>query len=175
MDDAVAKGATVLAGGRARPDLGPYFYEPTVLTGVTSDMECFANETFGPVVTIAEVGSETEAIAAANASEFGLNASIFTGSLARGRRVADLLDAGSVNINEGYRASFSSTDAPMGGMKKSGMGRRNGPEGLLRFVEARTVALSTGILTLPRTGEEFEKMTGLMIAAVTVLKSLRLR
>ncbi len=175
VDDAVAKGATVLAGGRARPDLGPFFFEPTVLTGVTNDMDCFAHETFGPVVAITVVGSEAEAIAAANDTEFGLNASVFTGSRARGRRVADQLDAGSVNINEGYRASFSSTDAPMGGMKQSGVGRRNGSEGLLRFVEARTVAESTGILTLPRTGAEFEKMTALMTAALKVLKALKRR
>ncbi|MBC7589941.1 MAG: aldehyde dehydrogenase family protein [Salinibacterium sp.] len=175
VDDAVAKGARVLAGGRARPDLGPYFYEPTVLIGVTADMECFAHETFGPVVAIAEVANEAEAIAAANDSEFGLNASVFTGSRARGRRLADQLDFGSVNINEGYRASFSSIDAPMGGMKRSGMGRRNGHEGLLRFVEARTVAESTGILNLPRTGEEFEKMNGLMVATLRALKSARRR
>lgn len=175
VDDAIAKGATVLAGGRPRPDLGPFFYEPTVLTGVTPDMECFAHETFGPVVAIMIVGNEAEAISAANDSEFGLNASVFTGSRSRGRRIADQLDAGSVNVNEGYRASFSSTDAPMGGMKQSGMGRRNGSEGLLRFVEARTVAESTGILTLPRTGGEFEKMVGLMTVSLKALKLLRRR
>ena len=116
-----------------------------------------------------------EAISAANDSEFGLNASVFSGSLSRARRVADRLDAGSVNINEGYRASFSSTDAPMGGMKHSGLGRRNGPEGLLRFVEARTVAEATGILTLPRTGPEWAAMTGTMIVLLKALKVLRRR
>ena len=175
VDDAVKKGATVLAGGRARPDLGPFFYEPTVLTGVTEAMDCFAHETFGPVVAIAVVESEAEAIAAANASEFGLNASVFSGSISRARRVADEIDAGSVNINEGYRASFSSTDAPMGGMKQSGLGRRNGPEGLLRFVEARTVAESTGLLTLPRTGAEFTRLSGLMILTLKALKAIRRR
>lgn len=175
VDDAVKKGATVLAGGKPRPDLGPFFFEPTVLTGVSADMQCFAHETFGPVVAIAIVDSEEEAIAAANASEFGLNASVFSGSISRARRVADKLDAGSVNINEGYRASFSSTDAPMGGMKQSGLGRRNGTEGLLRFVEARTVAESTGILTLPRTGAEWSKMTGIMITMLKTLKAARLR
>jgi len=175
VDDAVAKGATLLAGGRARPDLGPFFFEPTVLTNVTADMECFAHETFGPVVAIAVVDSEDEAVAAANASEFGLNASVFSGSISRARRVADRIDAGSVNINEGYRASFSSTDAPMGGMKQSGVGRRNGVEGLLRFVEARTVAEATGILTLPRTGPEWAAMTGLMLVLLKTLKVLRRR
>ena len=175
VDDAVAKGATVLAGGRARPDLGPFFFEPTVLTGVTEAMDCYADETFGPVVAITVVDGEAEAITAANDSEFGLNASVFTRSRARGRRVADLLDAGSVNINEGYRASFSSIDAPMGGMKRSGMGRRNATEGLLRFVEPRTVAESTGIIPLPRTGSEFGQIVGMMTATLRVMKSLRQR
>jgi succinate-semialdehyde dehydrogenase/glutarate-semialdehyde dehydrogenase len=171
VDDAVAKGATVLTGGRPRPDLGPYFFEPTVLTDVTSEMACSANETFGPVVAITVVESEAEAILAANSSEFGLNASVFSGSVSRARRVANAISAGSVNINEGYRATFSSVDAPMGGMKKSGLGRRNGREGLLRFVDARTVAESTGLLTLPRTGAEFAKLSGTM---VLLLRSLKL-
>jgi len=175
VDDAVKKGATVLAGGKARPDLGPFFFEPTVLTNVTDSMECFANETFGPVVAIAIVDSEEEAIAAANASEFGLNASVFSGSISRARRVADRLDAGSVNINEGYRASFGSVDAPQGGMKHSGLGRRNGPEGILRYVEARTVAEATGILTLPRTGPEWLRLSGVMIFLLKSLKALRRR
>jgi succinate-semialdehyde dehydrogenase/glutarate-semialdehyde dehydrogenase len=175
VDDAVKKGATVLAGGRARPDLGPFFFEPTVLANITESMECFANETFGPVVAITVVDSEEEAIAAANASEFGLNASVFSGSIARARRVADRLDAGSVNINEGYRASFGSVDAPQGGMKQSGLGRRNGPEGILRYVEARTVAEATGILTLPRTGPEWARLSGVMIAMLKALRTIRRR
>ena len=173
VDDAVAKGAMVLTGGRARPDLGPFFYEPTVLANVTDDMLCASNETFGPVVAIHVVQSEDEAIVAANSSEYGLNASVFSGSIAHARRVAHRLDAGSVNINEGYRATLSSVDAPMGGMKSSGLGRRNGAEGLLRFVEARTVAESTGRITLPRTGKEFAAVAGLMVALLVTLKALR--
>lgn len=173
--DAVRTGATVLTGGRARPDLGPYFFEPTVLTGVSPSAQCFANETFGPVVAITTVASEAEAIAAANDTEFGLNASVFSGSRRRARRVAAALDAGSVNINEGFRASFSSVDAPMGGMKQSGLGRRNGVEGLLRFVEPRTVAESTGLMTLPSTGEEFARLSGLMVVLLRALKAIRRR
>ncbi|MEJ1231194.1 MAG: succinic semialdehyde dehydrogenase [Galbitalea sp.] len=175
VDDAVEKGATVLAGGKARPDLGPFFYEPTVLTGVTSDMLCFAGETFGPVVEIAIVANEDEAIEAANASEFGLNASVFSGSTRRARRVADRITAGSVNINEGYRASFGSIDAPMGGMKHSGLGRRNGPEGLLRFVDSRTVAEATGVIALPGTGVATGKLVGTMELALKALKAVRRR
>ncbi len=175
VGDAVAKGATVLTGGRARPELGPLFFEPTVLTDVTDDMACVAGETFGPVVAVTVVDSVDEAITAANASPYGLNASIFSGSRHRAREFASAIDAGSVNINEGYRASFSSVDAPMGGMKQSGLGRRNGRTGLLRFVEARTVAESTGLLTLPRTGKEFAKMAGPMLLLLRALKALRRR
>ena len=146
-----------------------------MLTGVTDAMECFAHETFGPVVAISIVDSEEEAIAAANASEFGLNASVFSGSLSRARRIAERIDAGSVNINEGYRGSFGSVDAPQGGMKQSGLGRRNGPEGILRYVEARTVAESTGILTLPRTGPEWQRLSGTMVVLLRVLKAIRRR
>jgi succinate-semialdehyde dehydrogenase/glutarate-semialdehyde dehydrogenase len=171
--DAVAKGATVLAGGRARPDLGPYFYEPTVLSGVTEAMDCAANETFGPVVAIHEFATEAEAIALANDTEFGLNASVFSRSRRHARSVAAQLHAGSVNINEGYRATFGSVDAPMGGMKLSGLGRRNGPEGILRFVEGRTVAEATGILTLPRSGAEWKRLLGVMLLLLRTLKLIR--
>jgi acyl-CoA reductase-like NAD-dependent aldehyde dehydrogenase len=175
LDDAVAKGATVLAGGRARPDLGPYFVEPTVLTDVTSDMECFANETFGPLVAVTVVESEDAAIAAANDSAFGLNASVLAGSHARGLRVASRLKAGSVNVNEGYRATFSSVDAPMGGVKRSGLGRRNGPEGLLRYAESTTIATATGLLQLPRTASEFRRLVPAMLLLLRTLKAVRRR
>lgn len=175
VKDAVAKGATVLTGGKARPDLGPLFYEPTVLSGVTDDMKCSGNETFGPVVAITPVDSVEEAILAANASPFGLNASVFGRSKRRARNVARALDAGSVNVNEGYRATFSSIDAPMGGVKQSGLGRRNGREGILRFVDSRTVAESTGLMTLPRTGAEFAKLAVLMLILLRVLKAIRRR
>ncbi|HYI33689.1 MAG TPA: succinic semialdehyde dehydrogenase [Glaciibacter sp.] len=175
VDDAIAKGATVLAGGRARPDLGPLFFEPTVLGDVSPDMVCFADETFGPVVSVTVVDSEQEAILAANSSNFGLNASILSGSLRRAERIAAALEAGSVNINEGYRGSFSSVDAPMGGVKHSGLGRRNGPEGLLRFADAVTISRTTGLLQLPHTGPEFGRLAGPMVLLAVVLKLLRLR
>lgn len=175
LDDALAKGATVLAGGTARPDLGPFVVEPTVLTDVTSEMQCFAGETFGPVVAVTVVDDADAAVAAANDTEYGLNASVMSGSRARARRVAARLKAGSVNINEGYRATFGSIDAPMGGVKQSGLGRRNGLDGLLRFTEATTVAELTGVMQLPRTGPEFAKMTGLMVTTLKALKAIRRR
>lgn len=173
--DAVAKGATVLSGGTPLPHLGPLFYAPTVLTDVTPDMECFATETFGPVVSVTIVDTEAGAIAAANDSKFGLNASVFSSSPRRAKRIAAELEAGSVNINEGYRASFSTIDAPMGGSKQSGLGRRNGPEGLLRFVESRTTAVATGIIRLPRSGAEFAPLTGVLLILLLALKIVRRR
>jgi succinate-semialdehyde dehydrogenase/glutarate-semialdehyde dehydrogenase len=175
LDDALAKGATVLAGGSPRPDIGPWFFQPTVLTGVSPEMRVHAEETFGAIASLYIVDSEEEAIIAANASEYGLNASVLTRSARRGRRVADALEAGSVNINEGYRGTFGSVDAPMGGMKASGLGRRNGPEGLLRFVEPVTVSRSTGLLQLPRTGREFGTLSELFLLLARALRVMRRR
>jgi succinate-semialdehyde dehydrogenase/glutarate-semialdehyde dehydrogenase len=175
IEDATKKGATVLAGGVARPDIGPYFVEPTVLTDVTDDMDCVRHETFGPVVAVHVVDSEDEAVAAANDTDYGLNGAVFSRSRAHARRVAARLHAGSVNINEGYRASFGSMDAPQGGVKQSGLGRRNGPEGLLRYVEVHTVADNTGLLRLPATGPEWSTMIAPMMLLLRLEKLFRRR
>jgi acyl-CoA reductase-like NAD-dependent aldehyde dehydrogenase len=141
VDDAVAKGARVLAGGRARPDLGPYFYEPTILEGVDPDMRCFGEETFGPVVSLYRFHDEADAIARANAGEYGLNASIYTRDVKRGREIARQVKCGTVNVNEAFAATFGSLDAPMGGMRESGLGRRQGAEGIHRYTDAQAVAV----------------------------------
>ncbi|WP_338080061.1 succinic semialdehyde dehydrogenase [Antrihabitans stalactiti] len=142
VDDARAKGATVIAGGNARPDVGPRFYEPTILTDVTEEMECCRNETFGPVVSIYRVADVEEAIAKANDTKYGLNASVWAANDAEGEAIAARLRAGSVNVNEGYGPSMGSVAAPMGGMKESGLGRRHGPDGILKYTEPQTVATS---------------------------------
>ena len=138
--DAVAHGATVLVGGTARPDLGPDFYEPTVLEGVTADAECFAGETFGPLVSLYPYDSVDEAVALANAGEYGLNASIW-GPTRQAQALAPRIKAGTVNVNEGFSATFGSVDAPMGGMRQSGLGRRQGAEGILRYTEPQSVGV----------------------------------
>ncbi len=140
VNDAIAKGAIVLAGAQSRPDIGPLFYEPTVLTNVDPSMTCFREETFGPVVSLYEFDTEAEAIALANSSEYGLNGSVITRDERRGREIASKLHAGTINVNEGYAAAWSATGSPMGGMGNSGMGRRHGAEGLLKYTEAQTIA-----------------------------------
>ncbi|MFI5775513.1 succinic semialdehyde dehydrogenase [Nocardia sp. NPDC051570] len=140
--DATSKGAKVLAGGNARPDIGPLFFEPTVLSEVTDEMECGRDETFGPLVSIYPVADVEEAITRANDTAYGLNASVWAGSKAEGERIAERLHAGTVCVDEGYAPAWGSTGAPMGGMGISGVGRRHGPDGLLKFTEPQTVVVT---------------------------------
>ncbi|MFF0488489.1 succinic semialdehyde dehydrogenase [Nocardia sp. NPDC004068] len=140
--DATSKGAKVLAGGNARPDLGPLFFEPTVLSEVTDEMECGREETFGPLVSIYPVADVEEAIARANDTAYGLNASVWAGSKAEGERIAERLHAGTVCVDEGYAPAWGSTGAPMGGMGISGVGRRHGPDGLLKFTEPQSIVVT---------------------------------
>ncbi|HEX7182643.1 MAG TPA: succinic semialdehyde dehydrogenase [Thermoanaerobaculia bacterium] len=174
--DAVAKGATVHAGGRARPDLGPAFYEPTILTGVTEEMTLFAEETFGPVVAVYRFESVHDAIERANASRYGLNASIWTQDAELGHRVATRLQAGTVNVNDAYAAAWASVDAPMGGFKDSGLGRRHGAQGILKYTEAQTVAIQRGFPLAAPTGvadEVFSRALSLTLKALRHIPGLR--
>jgi succinate-semialdehyde dehydrogenase / glutarate-semialdehyde dehydrogenase len=139
--DALAQGATLLAGGRRRPELGPTFFEPTVLADVSDAMEVAAEETFGPLVAIYRFHDPLAAIAHANATPFGLNASIWSRRPRAARALAVRIEAGTVSINDSFTAAWGSVDAPLGGFKASGIGRRHGAEGIRRFTEAQTVAI----------------------------------
>jgi succinate-semialdehyde dehydrogenase/glutarate-semialdehyde dehydrogenase len=150
VEDARAKGANVLTGGTARPDVGPSFYEPTILTDVPEESLPCCDETFGPVVGIYEFSTEEEAIELANDSEYGLNGSVWTEDYDRGVELASQIECGTVNVNEGYAAAFAATDAPMGGMKDSGIGRRHASEGLLKYTESQNVTLQqAGTMSAP--------------------------
>jgi succinate-semialdehyde dehydrogenase/glutarate-semialdehyde dehydrogenase len=172
VDDAVAKGARFLTGGRARPDLGPFFYEPTILEGVTPAMTCFGDETFGPVVSAYRFQDEAEAIARANDGEYGLNASIYSRNGARARTVARQIRCGTVNINEAFAASFGSIEAPMGGMRSSGLGRRQGSEGVLRFTETQSVATQRVMRFAPSYGMSDEMYAKVMSASLRVMRKM---
>jgi succinate-semialdehyde dehydrogenase/glutarate-semialdehyde dehydrogenase len=168
--DAVEKGARVLAGGRSRPDLGPYFYEPTILERITPEMSVCAEETFGPVVSVYSFRSVDEAIARANDSRYGLNASIWTTDTAAAVKLATRIQAGTVNVNDAYSATWGSTDLPMGGFKDSGLGRRHGAEGILKYTETQSVAVQKGMALAapPELGEE--KFSSLMSGALRLLR-----
>lgn len=141
VDDAVHKGAEVLTGGKDRPDLGPYFYEPTVLENVNSDMAVYAEETFGPLVSLYRFDTIDDVVERANDTPYGLNASVWTRDLSLGQKIATRIQAGTVNINEGWVASWASVDAPMGGYKASGLGRRHGDTGILKYTQPQTVSV----------------------------------
>src|SRR3954468_6048882 len=172
VDDAVAKGATVLAGGRARPDLGPFFYEPTILEGVTPEMACFGHETFGPVISLYRFHDEADAIARANDGEYGLNASIYSKDTKRARVIARHIKCGTVNINEAFGATFASIDAPMGGMRQSGMGRRQGSEGIHRYTETQAVASQALLRFSPQYGLNDEQYAKVMTLSLRLMKKM---
>jgi succinate-semialdehyde dehydrogenase/glutarate-semialdehyde dehydrogenase len=152
--DALAKGARLVAGGRPRRDLGPFFYEPTILMDVGPEMKVFAEETFGPVVSVYSFDTEEQAVELSNAGSYGLSASIWTRDSRRGIRMARRIQAGSVNINEAYAAAWGSTDSPAGGTKQSGLRPRHGAEGLLKFTHTKTIALQWGFPLGPRRDAE---------------------
>jgi succinate-semialdehyde dehydrogenase/glutarate-semialdehyde dehydrogenase len=139
VDDATRKGAELLAGGKARPDLGPYFYEPTLLAGVTDEMELCRAETFGPVAAVYRCSSVDEMVARANDSDYGLTASVWTRNVKAGREIATRIQTGTVNVNEAYAATWASA-APMGGWKQSGLERRHGRHGILKYTDPQTVS-----------------------------------
>jgi acyl-CoA reductase-like NAD-dependent aldehyde dehydrogenase len=139
VDGALAGGATAVCGGRVPPDFNTgWFYEPTILTGVTPDMPILREEVFGPVASICRVGSFEEALALANDSDFGLGASVFTTSLAEAMQAAETLEAGMVWVNN----PLIDNDAlPFGGWKLSGVGRELGRQGLEAFRQSKMVII----------------------------------
>lgn len=171
--DAVDSGATVLAGGTARGDLGPFFFEPTVLTDVPEKAECHAEETFGPVVSLYRYNELDEAIEWANDTRYGLNASVWTADERSGFEVASRLRSGTVNVNEAYAAAWGSIDAPMGGMGESGMGRRHGSHGLDKYTEPQTIATQRLFNLAPLTeGLGDEGFAEMMVASLKMLKRI---
>src|SRR4051812_22985034 len=215
--DAVAKGATVLAGGRARPDVGPYAYQPTVLADVTDDMDVCLGETFGPVIALHRAADAAAAIAAANRGRQGLSASIFsrntaeaetlarrirsgavnvndgaglamatggarglpagffTGTPAEAETLARRIRSGAVNVNDGAGLAIGTVEAPMGGRGDSGLGRRHGAEGIRKYTDAQTVAVSRLGPVGPPPGRRAESFVALGNKQLKLLRRLGIR
>ncbi len=172
IDDARSQGATVLCGGERLAHLGPMGYAPTLLTDVSRDMDVACDETFGPVATLVRVASDDEAVTLANDSEYGLSASVWGGDTDRAVAVARQIRCGTVNVNEAFIAAWASVDAPMGGMKDSGLGRRHGREGFLKFTEAQTIAVQRGFSIAPAGPVTAERFADLAVAALRVVRRL---
>jgi len=135
--EATAAGAKVLVGGK--PTGKGTFFQPTVLTDVTQDMTCVAEETFGPTLPVIKVKDEEEAIRLANDSKYGLSATVWTGDVDRGERIARRLECGAVNVNDAMTNVFAFA-LPMGGWKESGLGyRAGGANGILKFCRAQAI------------------------------------
>ncbi len=136
--DAKTRGARILTGGRRNPDLAGRYFEPTVLTNVDHSMKIMTEETFGPVLPIMRVRDDQEALRLANESIYGLNASVFTRDKAKGEHLASQVEAGITCVND-VIAGFGVTDAPSGGLKESGIGKRHGAEGIRRFCHQQVI------------------------------------
>ena len=174
IERAIGEGGRALAGGKCRTDLGPSFVEPTILANVNDRMAISREETFGPVVTLYPVRSAEEAIARANDSEFGLNASVWAGGLKRGCEIARQIETGSAAVNSTLLI-YNSFDVPMGGVKHSGIGRRHGEHGILRYTQPQSIvsSISSGagydsLLTRIKS----EKMANAIVAALKLWRRI---
>jgi succinate-semialdehyde dehydrogenase/glutarate-semialdehyde dehydrogenase len=138
VNDAVQRGARLLAGGRRLSEIGANFYAPTLLADVTAEMRVIQEETFGPVLPVAAFDTEAEAIELANDSEFGLAASVWTRDRKRGEAMARQIKAGTVMVND-MISCFGISEAPHGGFKQSGIGRTHGEMGLAEMVQVKYI------------------------------------
>ena len=175
VEDAVAKGATVVTGGKARPDLGPAFFEPTILEGVTKDMLAGATETFGPVVGLYKYRTVDEAVALANDTDYGLNASVWGGDVEAAAAVGRRIQSGNVNINDILATAFASKGTPSGGVKQSGVGARHGDQGLLKYTDVQNLAVLKKQVMGARPGQDYDKYVKGMLGGLRMMRRTGIR
>lgn len=175
IEEALRQGAKAVVGGKSRPDIGPFVFEPTVLTEVTKEMSIYSEEVFGPVVYVLPFKTIDQAIALANDSKYGLSASVISTNLKIAELISRKIKSGSVNVNDGFAATFGSVAAPMGGMGDSGLGRRHGIEGLMRFTESQTISIHPTFITGPKFGISEQRWNVVMTKAIRLLRKLRIR
>jgi succinate-semialdehyde dehydrogenase/glutarate-semialdehyde dehydrogenase len=171
--DAISKGAELVAGGKRSEGPGQFF-PPTVLANCNHTMTVMREEIFGPIVAIQKVASDEEAVRLANDSHLGLNAYVFTRDRAKGRRVAERIEAGSVVVNETL-INYAAAEAPFGGIKQSGFGRIHGEDALRDMAEARHI--NEGRFPMPAQNPMAfpytQKTYGMMSKALRILFSGR--
>lgn len=171
--DALAQGARVVAGGSPAVDAGPLAYRPTVLVDVPTTAEVCNIETFGPVCSIYKWSSDDELVEFINNTEYGLSAAIVSTNSAWANQIARRIRTGAVNINDSFAAAYASIDAPMGGMKASGVGRRHGTNGLLKYTESQTIAEQRWINLGPQKGMTDETWARFTSKSLKFLKWIR--
>ncbi|CAM3484553.1 succinic semialdehyde dehydrogenase [Nocardioides dubius] len=173
--DALEKGATVVTGGKERPDLGPAFFEPTILEGVTTEMLAGRTETFGPVVALHRYATVDEAVALANDTDYGLNASVWGSDLDNAIKVGRRIESGNVNINDILATAYASKGTPSGGVKQSGVGARHGDQGLLKYTDCQNVGiLKKQVMQVPD-DKPFEKNVEEQIKGLAIMRKLGIR
>jgi len=175
VEDAVAKGARVITGGRARPDVGPAFFEPTILEGVTKEMLAGSCETFGPVVALNRYRTVDDAVALANDTDYGLNASVWGTDLAAAEAVARRVQSGNVNVNDILATAYASKGTPSGGVKQSGVGARHGDQGLLKYTDVQNVGVLKKQVMGPQPGQTYEAYVKQMLMSLKLMRRLRIR
>jgi succinate-semialdehyde dehydrogenase/glutarate-semialdehyde dehydrogenase len=138
MADAREKGAEVLVGGQRNPDLPGLYFQPTVVVGVNHEMDLMRKETFGPILAIQKVQNEEEAVRLANDSDYGLNGNVWTRDTERGKQLAQRIETGGVCVND-MAITYGIPEAPFGGVKSSGVGQVNGPDGLRGYCHRQPI------------------------------------
>ena len=175
VEDAVAKGATVLTGGRPLPEVGPAFYAPTILEDVTTDMLAGSCETFGPVVALHRYRDVDEAIRLANDTDYGLNASVWGTDLAAAEAVARRIESGNVNVNDILATAYASKGTPSGGVKQSGVGARHGDQGLLKYTDCQNIGVLKKPVMGPQPGQAYEAYVKQMRMSLKLMRRLQVR
>ncbi len=165
----------MLTGGRPLPEIGPAFYAPTILEGVTADMLAGSCETFGPVVALHRYTDVEEAIGLANDTDYGLNASVWGTDLAAAEAVARRIQAGNVNVNDILAVAYASKGTPSGGVKQSGVGARHGDQGLLKYTDCQNLGVLKKQVMGPQPGQDYAAYAKQMRMSLKVMRRTGLR
>jgi succinate-semialdehyde dehydrogenase/glutarate-semialdehyde dehydrogenase len=173
--DAVERGATIVVGGGPLPELSPLAFQPTVLADVPEDALACREETFGPVCSLYRWSNERDLVKFVNNTPYGLNAAIISKDLKFAYRLAPQLKVGTVNINEAFGSAYASIDAPMGGMGQSGLGRRHGAYGLLKYTEPQTISRQRWMKLSPQWNLDDAGWAKFTTVAMQLLKFLGFR